>query len=55
MSRYEYACTILFIRALHLQLVSVSSSMHNRDKTILKKLTFNPGVLQYNCHNDNTI
>ena len=32
-------------------LVPVSSSLDNRDKTILKKLT----IIQYNCHKDNII
>ena len=68
MSRYEYYCTILFIRALHhgrtviikicvdmsrrMWLVPVSSSLDNRDKTILKKVTLIQD-LQYNCHKDN--
>ena len=33
-------------------LVHVSSSLDNRDKTILKKLTLIQD-LQYNCHKDN--
>ena len=33
-------------------LVPVSSSLDNRDKTILKKLTLIQD-LQYNCHEDN--
>ena len=33
-------------------LVPVSSSLDNRDKTILKKLTLIQD-LQYNCHKDN--
>ena len=33
-------------------IVPVSSSLDNRDKTILKKLTLIQD-LQYNCHKDN--
>ena len=35
-------------------LVPVSSSLDNRDKTILKKLTLIQD-LQYNCHKDNNV